>query len=87
MNVVKKLFRLIGLAPKFTHDDILNAENENDLFDHGKAVQAAGFAITNRKQSTEKLRTLLEAHIARSEEFAQFEERLKREAKNVRSGA
>jgi hypothetical protein len=67
----------------YTEDEILNAENENDLYDHKKALESAKSAIADRIAANRRLHRVLQTSQARSQEFGEFEELVK-EASRVR---
>lgn len=85
MSWLRRILQKLGAVPHYTDDDLINAETENDLYDHGKALEAARSAFADRKLSETKLRGVLDAHDARTAAFAQFEQRLKKETNHVRN--
>lgn len=85
MSFVSQILRCVGLLPRYTDDDVLNAETENDLYDHRKALEKAQTAIANRENPDRQLHDVLEKSRVRSQEFIAFEELIRKEADRVRN--
>lgn len=83
MNALARFFNMLWFRRSYTEDEILNAENENDMYDHSKALKAARTAVADRISSNKKLHNVLRASQSRSQEFSKFEELIK-EASSVR---
>lgn len=84
MSLLRKLLRCVWCSHRLTDDDRLNAETENDLYDHRKALEAAQEASANRAEPNQKLHSVLDASRSRSQEFVLFEELIRKEADRAR---
>lgn len=87
MRVFRRFLIMIGLISSFTEDDVLNAENENDLHDHSQALKAAECASACRNESAAQLRGALKETETRTREFELFEQRLHIARENIRRNA
>lgn len=73
MSVLKRL----GIAPAFTQDEMIDASIEDNLRDHGKAVNELVEAAQSRNASNERLREALQIAKLRTTAFADLEVALK----------
>lgn len=60
MKWMKWMGRFFGLVPDFTADDILNAEQEDALREHGAALQAVQAKSAERRLGNSRLRAALD---------------------------
>lgn len=77
--------RLRKIGPcQYSEDEFINADIENDMRDHTKALEAARAAIANQETANQELHDVLETSRERSREFAEFEELIRKETRRVR---
>jgi hypothetical protein len=67
----------IGILPRFSRDEKLNAETEDALRTHKTAVQAVKNELGLQHVKSEHLRSVLREARLRVATFAQFEQRIK----------
>lgn len=72
-GVLKKL----GIAPDFTHDDMIDASIEDNLRDHQKVVSEFTEAADARHASNDRLRQALQIAKLRTTAFADLETAIK----------
>ena len=73
LGVLKKL----GIAPEFTHDDMIDASIEDNLREHQKAVSEFTEAAQSRHASNDRLRAALQIAKLRTTAFADLETAIK----------
>lgn len=77
MSKIGDWLRSAGLLPKFTQDDILNAETDDALREVEKGREAVEKAYAGQRASTEKLRSTMREVRQRAATFGQFEDRIR----------
>lgn len=60
MKWIERMGKFFGLVPDFTADDVLNAEQEDVLREHGKMLSAVQVKAAERKIGNSKLRAALD---------------------------
>ncbi len=81
MSWLSEILKRWRILPAFTEDDILNAENENALWNvqHGKADLDA--ANEKQKTSTRNLKRVMHEARIRVNAFAEFERQIRASVK------
>lgn len=76
MNKFEQVLQRLGILPAFTEDDILNAENDDDLRTHSLVVSKVTAAIERRVHSNQALRRAIDVAKIKTNSFADFERRI-----------
>jgi hypothetical protein len=85
MKIMKRLLQWLGITEAFSGDDVINASTEDAARDHSSIVEQLHESIKKRVQGNEALRQSIFVAKQRTNSFAEFEQRIRRESHaNVR---
>lgn len=77
MNWFEAMLKRAHLLPQFTQDDVLNAENADDLRTHSLIVHAVSEAIERRVHGNATLRHAIDQAKERTPDVRDFERKIR----------